>query len=273
MKKLILATVLSLAVVPVFAAASNTNSMDDESKLSYALGVALGSGWQQQGIEIDPQTFARAVKDVQSGKTDMTIDEARAFLQEYGRTLNERMAAKDKAEGEAFLAKMKNENGVVTLPDGLEYKVITEGNGESPKSNDTVTVNYSGKLVNGTEFDSSYKRGQPATFPVTGVIPGWTEALQKMKVGSKWELYIPADLAYGERGRPGIPPNSTLIFQVELLSIQHPQPPTSQAMPHQPLTSDIVEVPSAEEMKKGAKPRTIKADDLKKMQETNSAAK
>ena len=138
--------------------------------------------------------------------------------------MREELAAKNKAEGEAFLATNKNNPGVVTLPDGLQYKVITNGTGAMPDANDTVTVNYRGTLLDGTEFDSSYKHGQPAKFPVSGVIPGWTEALMKMKAGSKWQLFIPSELAYGERGRPGIPPNSVLIFEVELLSMESPPP-------------------------------------------------
>jgi len=125
-----------------------------------------------------------------------------------------------KAAGEAFLAANKSKSGVVTLPDGLQYKIITEGTGPQPSDTDNVSVNYAGTLINGTEFDSSYKRGQPATFPVNGVIPGWVEALKLMKVGSVWELYIPPTLAYGERGAPpAIGPNETLIFKVELLGI------------------------------------------------------
>ena len=130
------------------------------------------------------------------------------------------IAEKNKMEGDAFLSANKVKPGVVTLPDGLQYKIIKEGQGQQPKANDVVTVNYAGTLINGTEFDSSYKRGQPASFPVNGVIPGWVEALQLMKVGSTWELYIPANLAYGEQGMPPvIGPNETLIFKVELLAV------------------------------------------------------
>ena len=132
-----------------------------------------------------------------------------------------------------------------------------------PGPSDTVTVNYKGSLLDGTEFDSSYKRGQPASFPVGGVIRGWTEALQKMAVGSKWKLFIPSELAYGENGRPGIPPNSVLIFEVELLDTKSPAPVAAPA-PAQPLTSDIIKVPSAEEMKNGAKIEVIKAEDAAK---------
>lgn len=131
---------------------------------------------------------------------------------------------KNKAEGEAFLAKNKNKPGVVTLPDGLQYKIIIEGNGAQPAGNDQVTVHYAGRLINGTEFDSSYKRGEPTTFPVNGVIAGWVEALQLMKAGSTWELYIPANLAYGEQGAPPlIGPNQTLIFKVNLIDVKKNQ--------------------------------------------------
>jgi FKBP-type peptidyl-prolyl cis-trans isomerase FklB len=140
-----------------------------------------------------------------------------------GNTTNMQTSQSDQTTaGAAFLAANKTKPGVISLPDGLQYKVITDGNGPQPTSNDTVTVNYAGKLINGTEFDSSYKRGQPAIFPVNGVIPGWVEALQLMKVGSVWELYIPASLAYGAQGAPpAIGPNETLIFKVELLGINN----------------------------------------------------
>jgi FKBP-type peptidyl-prolyl cis-trans isomerase len=180
--------------------------------------------------------------------------------------LHEEQAVKNKAEGEAFLATNKDNPGVVALPDGLQYKVITGGTGAVPTVADTVTVNYSGKLLDGTEFDSSYKRGQPASFPVTGVIHGWTEALTQMKAGSKWQLFIPPDLAYGPQGRPGIPPNAVLIFEVELLSTQTPPSATPAPPSAPPLTSDIIKVPSADEMKKGAKIEVIKPEDAQQMQ-------
>jgi FKBP-type peptidyl-prolyl cis-trans isomerase len=135
---------------------------------------------------------------------------------------------KNKKEGDAFLAANKNKPGVVTLPDGLQYKILTPGTGAKPAATDTVVVNYRGTLIDGTEFDSSYKRGTPATFQVGRVIKGWTEALQLMPVGSKWQVVIPSDLAYGERGQSTIGPNSTLVFEVELMSIQ-PKPPAPAA--------------------------------------------
>jgi FKBP-type peptidyl-prolyl cis-trans isomerase FklB len=187
-------------------------------------------------------------------------------LQQAANELKKVEADKAKAAGEKFLADNKAKPGVVTLPSGLQYKILTEGKGtESPKAEDTVTVQYRGSLVGGTEFDSSYKRGQPATFRVGGVIKGWTEALQLMKPGSKWELYIPNELAYGENAPPGsgIPAGAPLVFEVELQTFTKPTPPPAPPMP-QPITSDIIKVPSAEELKHGAKIETIKAEDIQK---------
>jgi FKBP-type peptidyl-prolyl cis-trans isomerase FklB len=166
------------------------------------------------------------------GKTQMSEEEASQVLMQLQQEVRakaeekqKQLAVTNKTEGDAFLAANKAKEGVVTLPDGLQYKILSPGNGPKPTATDTVTVNYKGTLINGKEFDSSYKRGQPATFPVGGVIKGWTEALQLMPVGSKWQLFIPATLAYGEQQRgPDISPNSTLIFEVELLSIQAKQP-------------------------------------------------
>jgi len=144
-----------------------------------------------------------------------------AYADSLASPANQNQSEVNKAQGEAFLATNKAKPGVVTLPDGLQYRVITAGSGLQPKANDTVTVNYAGRLINGTEFDSSYTRGQPASFPVSGVIPGWVEALQLMKTGATWELYVPAALAYGERGSPpNIGPNEMLIFKVNLISVQ-----------------------------------------------------
>ena len=277
MKTTFLTVILSVGVAaPLFADATNILS-DEKSRVSYAIGMMLGHNWQQQGLEVDPDVAAQAIKTIQAnGTTLLTQAEMQETLTAFQQTfklkqqkMQAEKAVKNKAEGEAFLAKNKDKAGVVTLPDGLQYTVLTNGSGASPTANDTVTVNYRGTLLDGTEFDSSYKRGQPASFPVNGVIHGWTEALQLMKPGSKWKLFIPSELAYGESGRPSIPPNSVLIFEVELLSVQAPPPP---AAPPQPLTSDIIKVPSAEEMKKGAKIETLKAEDVQKLQ-TQPAAK
>jgi FKBP-type peptidyl-prolyl cis-trans isomerase FklB len=185
---------------------------------------------RKQGLaeSVDPAVVARGLRDALSGsKTAMTEDDMKTALQQLSTEIGAAQNAKAKEasgpnrkEGEAFLAANKSKDGVKTLPDGMQYKVLTEGKGPKPSASDTVTVNYRGTLINGTEFDSSYKRGQPASFPVGGVIKGWTEALQLMPVGSKWQLFIPADLAYGDRGAGGdIGPGETLIFEVELLSI------------------------------------------------------
>jgi FKBP-type peptidyl-prolyl cis-trans isomerase FklB len=201
-----------------------------KQKESYALGMSIGLGFQKQGIDksVDSSLVVRGFRDSIAGsKTAMTEDEMKAALQQLRTEVMSAQEAKSKEagaanrkEGESFLAENKSKDGVKTLPDGLQYKVLTEGNGPKPASTDTVTVNYRGTLINGKEFDSSYKRGQPASFPVTGVIKGWTEALQLMPVGSKWQLFIPPDLAYGDRGAGAdIGPGDTLIFEVELLSI------------------------------------------------------
>ena len=203
-----------------------------KEKFSYAIGMKtgqrMGESLGKQSVPIDPAIVARGLKDgLAGGKTLLTDEEAQAAIktvqEEVGKQQQakmQEMGAANKKEGDAFLAANKGKEGVVTLPSGLQYKILKEGTGPKPTTSDTVVCNYAGTLVDGKEFDSSYKRGQPATFPVTGVIKGWTEALQLMPVGSKWQLVIPPDLAYGESGRPGIEPNSTLIFQVELLSIQ-----------------------------------------------------
>jgi FKBP-type peptidyl-prolyl cis-trans isomerase len=162
------------------------------------------------------------------GKLAMTDEQMRATMVDFQKSLQQKQAAaikdmsdKNKKEGEVFLAENKSKEGVVTLPDGLQYKILKAGDGPKPSASDKVKCNYRGTLINGKEFDSSYKRNEPVTFPVNGVIKGWVEALQMMPVGSKWQLFIPSDLAYGERGAGAdIEPNSTLIFEVELLSIE-----------------------------------------------------
>ena len=203
-------------------------------KLSYALGSDMGKRLKASGVEIDPAILARGLSDSYAGsKSQMTDDEIRSTIAAAQKDLQQKQTAKmqelgdkNKKEGEAFLAENKAKEGVVTLPSGLQYKVLKAGNGPKPTASDTVVCNYRGTLINGKEFDSSYSRNEPATFPVNRVIKGWTEALQLMPVGSKWQLFIPPDLAYGERGAgPDIQPNSTLIFEVELLSIKAPEKP------------------------------------------------
>jgi len=198
----------------------------DQQKNGYSVGYDIGRSLQRQLADVDAESMARGLKDAMGGVAPALPDQE---IQQRFATVRQESAKKivekNKKDGEAFLAKNKGEKGVKTTASGLQYKVITAGKGKQPTAEDTVTVNYRGTLIDGTEFDSSYKRNQPATFPVKGVIAGWTEALPLMKEGSKWMLYIPANLAYGERGAGNmIGPNSTLIFEVELLSIGKPAP-------------------------------------------------
>jgi FKBP-type peptidyl-prolyl cis-trans isomerase FklB len=215
-----------------------------KDKFSYALGMNLGASLKKQAVPVDPAILARGLKDaLAGGKTALTEDQARATLMEVQTELRKKQQEQMQAEGEAskkegaeFLAANKSKDGVVTLPSGLQYKVLTQGTGPKPAATDSVVCNYRGTLINGTEFDSSYKRGEPASFPVNGVIKGWTEALQLMPVGSKWQLFIPSELAYGERSpAPEIGPNSTLIFEVELLSIQNK---SAEPLPQAPQAPD-----------------------------------
>lgn len=197
-------------------------------KLSYSFGYNIGNSLQRQETELDTEYLFRGIQDVLGGSEGMlNEEEVRTVLVKYQQELMAAQEAKqnkameeNKIAGETFLAENAKKEGVKTLASGLQYKIIAEGDGASPTKDDTVTVHYKGTLINGTEFDSSYKRGQPASFPVSGVIAGWTEALQLMKKGAKWELYIPSELAYGPRGSGGaIGPNETLIFEVELLEV------------------------------------------------------
>ncbi len=210
-------------------AGENLVLKDQKDKVSYSIGMNIGNNLKKQSIDVNPDVLAQGIKDALSGSkalmTEQEVNETiMAFQKEMSAKQIERLkelGEKNKKEGEAFLAENKKKEGIITLPSGLQYKVINEGTGETPELTDVVTVNYRGTLIDGTEFDSSYRRGQPATFPVNAVIAGWAEALQLMKVGSKWQLFIPSDLAYGERGAGrDIGPNATLIFDVELLSIK-----------------------------------------------------
>ena len=216
------------AAAPLSAAPDGAPSNQKE-KLSYALGMNFAQKMKAQGVEIDPAMFNAAMKDVTTGgKLQMTQDQTMEVFQQADKDMQSKQAAtmkpmmdKNKADGAAFLTSNKAKAGIQTLPSGLQYKVLTEGSGASPKSTDTVSVKYAGTLIDGKQFDSSDKQpGGTVSFPVNGVIPGWTEALQKMKVGSKWQLFIPSDLAYGDAGRPPvIPPAATLLFDVELVKI------------------------------------------------------
>lgn len=203
----------------------------DKERLSYSIGMNIGNGLARESLDVDVDLIAQAIKDIMAGNdTKLTDEQARQTIMDWQKKRRadrqkelEAAAAKNKEEGQKWLAENAKKEGVKTTESGLQYRIVEPGEGESPASTDRVTVHYRGRLLDGTEFDSSYKRGRPATFAVTGVIKGWTEALQMMKPGAKWELFIPSDLAYGERGGgPKIGPNATLLFDVELISVEEP---------------------------------------------------
>ena len=202
---------------------------DQKDKVSYSIGVEIGRNLKKQSVDVNSEFLVKGVKDAYSGEKFLLTDEEMkdalmAFQKEMmakQQELAKEAGEKNQKEGEAFLAENKTKEGVTVLPSGLQYKVIKAGTGKKPKATDKVTVHYRGTLIDGTEFDSSYRRGQPVSFPVNGVIPGWTEALQLMEEGAKWQVFIPPKLAYGERGAgPQIGPNATLIFEIELISIE-----------------------------------------------------
>ncbi len=238
MKKIYLST-LAIALIGITMTGCNEGKKADtaeapalttqEQKVGYAIGAQIGAQLAMTKEGIDTKALSAGLSDAMEGTplkmTDEQMQEAKmAFqksVQEKAQQEMMKLAEANKAEGERFLAENKTKEGVVTLPSGLQYKVITAGTGATPTANDTIVAHYTGTLIDGTVFDSSVQRGEPATFPVNGVIPGWTEALQLMKVGSKWQLFVPAELAYGERGAGQmIAPNSTLLFEVELLEIK-----------------------------------------------------
>lgn len=222
-----------IAILAVLCIATQAYSADskalktDKDKISYILGINMGEHFKRDSIDINVDILMKGFKDALSGAKPMLSEEEMGaamtkFQQELAAKQMEKAKAigeKNTKEGGAFLEANKKKDGVITLKSGLQYKVITEGTGKMPKESDTVTTHYRGTLIDGTEFDSSYKRNEPVSFQVNGVIPGWTEALQLMKAGSKWQLFIPPDLAYGERGAAPIGPNATLIFDVELISV------------------------------------------------------
>lgn len=279
------------------AAAVLKNSND---RAGYAYGVSLANSMKRQGAELNMELLKRALDDVLGGKsTLLTEAESRTVMMDYQKEMRSKAEAKRKEQGvankkeaTAFLAENRNKEGVkvhaVKLDDGkvaeMQYKILKVGTGPTPKADDTAITHYRGTLINGTEFDSSHKRGKPAEFGVGGVIKGWTTALQMMPVGSKWQLFLPPELAYGERGAGGdIGPNAALIFEIELVGIKEKAPaaagtgtpaPAAAAQNQNVVTSDIIKVPSADELKKGAKIEVIKASDLERIQkETKEAAK
>ncbi len=192
------------------------------NELSYSLGVSVAYNLKEQGFEVESiEDFSKALYDVIEGKDlAFPLEKVGEIVNNYFKELQEKKFAEKKAEGEKFLVENAKREGVVVLESGLQYEIMTEGEGEKPTIDDKVTTHYHGTLINGSVFDSSVQRGQPASFPVAGVIKGWTEALQLMAVGSKWKLFIPSDLAYGAQGAgQAIAPHSTLVFEVELISI------------------------------------------------------
>lgn len=226
--KQITVALLAVIIATTSAVGADSSLKDNKDKLGYGIGLGMGMDFKKQGVAVTPEAVVQGIKDGMSGATPkMTEDEIKAVftavqeeVMKKQKEKAEKLAVTNKTEGEAFLAANKKKDGVVTTASGLQYKVIKTGAGAKPKADSTVKAHYRGTLINGTEFDSSYKRNEPVDFPVTGVIPGWTEALQLMPVGSKWQLFIPSDLAYGPRGAgQDIGPNATLIFDVELISI------------------------------------------------------
>lgn len=230
--KYFIATVAILALPMLGFAQDKPFPLKDlKDKASYAIGVDIGMNFKKQNMDLNPDALAAGARDSLKGKPQISPNEVREIMTEWQKDLTEKqkaMGTKNQAEGEKYLAENKKKEGVKTTGSGLQYKVIKEGNGSQPKATDTVTVNYRGTLIDGTEFDSSYKRGEPATFPLSGVIKGWTEGVQLMKKGAKYQFFVPANLAYGERAVGGdIGPNSTLIFEVELLDIKPAEAPAA----------------------------------------------
>jgi FKBP-type peptidyl-prolyl cis-trans isomerase FklB len=231
----------------------------DKKKISYSFGMQYGNFLKRNSVEIDLDEFKKAVTDVLAGKPAMDEKQAQEVMNAFRTDMMQRQQQKAKElgekndkEGKEFLEANAKKDGVKVTASGLQYKVIKEGTGAKPGPTDTVVTHYTGTLIDGTKFDSSRDRGEPASFPVNGVIAGWTEALQLMPVGSHYQLFIPSKLAYKERGSgQKIGPNATLVFDLELLDIKKAEPP-------KPVTSDIIKVPSADELKKGAKIEVIK---------------
>ncbi len=227
--KYVIVAVLSIGFLfSICSAAEKMELKEQKDKESYSLGYQFGQNLKTQGVDLNLDVYSSGIRDALGGKeSQMSSEEISATITGIQQRLQAaqqkavtELAVKNLSESKTFLADNGKKEGIKTLPSGLEYKVLTEGSGKMPKAEDTVTVHYKGNFIDGKEFDSSYKRNQPATFQVNGVIKGWSEALQLMKEGSKWQLFIPPELAYGERGVGPIPPNSTLVFEVELLAVK-----------------------------------------------------
>ncbi len=229
MKMKLVAAALSLAMSTAIAATDAPALNTDMDKLSYSIGTDLGKNFKRQGIDINPVVMSKGIQDGMSGGALLlTEQQMKDVLNKFQKDLMAKRTAEfnkkaeeNKAKGDAFLSQNKGKEGVVTLPDGLQYKIIKSATGDKPTKEDTVTVEYTGRLISGEVFDSTDKTGKPATFKLSQVIPGWTEALQLMPAGSTWEVYVPAALAYGQRSVGGpIGPNETLIFNIHLISVK-----------------------------------------------------
>jgi len=233
-------TRLSIVAVLTFAISALAEDKppqlkDLKDKASYAIGLNVGFNFKRQNVDLSQDAFIAGMKDALNNRKPLLSEqEVRETMMAFEKDIQQKQqqtAQKNQGDSDKFLTENKSREGVKTTTSGLQYKVLKEGTGAQPKASDTVTVNYRGTLLDGTEFDSSYKRGQPATFPVGGVIKGWTEALQMMKVGSKYQLFIPPNLAYGEQARGSIPPNALLTFDVELMDVKSPAAASASASP------------------------------------------
>src|SRR5437016_3734997 len=235
MKRFIIIVSASLLAFPLFGQDKSPQLKDQKDKVSYSIGMQIGFNLGRQKVDVNPDILAAGIKDAIAGKPQLAPDQVKDIMAQFEKDMEQKqkeVGEKNKTEGAKYLEENKKKAGVKATASGLQYKVIKDGTGAQPKATDMVTVNYRGTLIDGTEFDSSYKRGQPATFPVNGVIKGWTEALQLMKQGSKYQLVVPSNLAYGERSvSPEIGPNATLIFEVELLDAKPPPTPGPQGAP------------------------------------------
>src|SRR5205809_746838 len=235
MKRFIVIVSASLLAFPLFGQDKSPQLKDQKDKVSYSIGMQIGFNLGRQKVDVNPDVLAAGIKDAIAGKPQLTPDQVKDIMAQFEKDMEQKqkqLGEKNKTEGTKFLEENKKKAGVKTTASGLQYKVEKEGTGAQPKATDMVTVTYRGTLVDGTEFDSSYKRGQPATFPVNGVIKGWTEGLQLMKQGSKYQFFVPSNLAYGERSvGPDIAANATLIFDVELLDAKPPPTPGAPGSP------------------------------------------
>lgn len=224
----------STATMMIVACDKKANLSDDNKKASYAIGQQIGKNLKDSGVEVDTDTLAISMRDAMKGKNEMKPEEMQQAMQKLQENMKKKqndIAEKNLKEGKEYLEKNKSNANVKVTESGLQYVVEKEGAGKSPTKDDQVKVHYTGTLTNGEKFDSSVDRGQPAEFPVGGVIPGWTEALMLMKEGAKYKLVIPSELAYGPMGRPGIPPNSVLLFDVELIEVKKGEPGAAHGAP------------------------------------------